>query len=476
MSEAKSSTMIKKETAVGRWVGRPIDQPFENWADIDIFHDNDQWHLRNNSRQFKERAIVALDWVSENTFAAAIPNWIISTEVQLIGHLQDAKILTLDISGNGMTGLEKYDIVLRKVTEESGPFAVTAKPVGEAFSETGHVIPSSSVSSIENKDCIPNTLLEALLSDIQVGYSAPTSQPTQPRIDAMIILKNDKTVMESYYSDFSPSTLHLISSNTKSVAAILAGIAIDQKLMSVDDIVLDFFPECRNISTWGDDNPIRLHHLLSMTSGTKPVDADPLLLTSDLAKLMLSLPRTSAPGTTFAYDNGLPSLLACIIERKSGIPLEEFTTQYLFAPLGITNYRWTYMREPSINGATPLILSAGGLSLTLRDMAKFGTLMLNRGLYEDARVLSEESVAMMTRQQTTKEDYPYGFYWHISNAAKRHIERYDTFMALGQGEQVIVVVPELDLVVAAVSSTWAGSPSEFGVLGCLNRNLFSQLS
>lgn len=468
--------MSKKETGVGRWVGRPIDQPFENWADIDLIHDNNQWHLRNNSRQFREGAVVTLEWVSEDTFSAAVPNWIVSTQVQLSGNLQDAETLTLNVSGDGMTGLEKYDIVLRKFREESGPFAVTTRPVEKAFSETGHIDPSSSVSSIENEDCVPNTLLEALLSDIQAEYSAPVSQPTQPRIDGMLILKNGKTIMESYFSDFSPSTLHLISSNTKSVAAILAGIAIDQKLMSVDDIVLDFFPECHNVSTWGDDDPIRLHHLLSMTTGTKEVDADPLLLTSDLAKLMLSLPRTSAPGTTFAYDNGLPSLLGCIIERKSGISLEEFTTKYLFAPLGITNYRWTYMREVSINGATPLILSAGGLSLTLRDMAKFGTLMLNRGLYEDTRVLSEESVAIMTEQQTTKDDYPYGFYWHISNAAKRHIERYDAFMALGQGEQVIVVVPELDMVVAAFSSTWAGSPFEFGVLNCLNRNLFSRLS
>jgi CubicO group peptidase (beta-lactamase class C family) len=146
-----------------------------------------------------------------------------------------------------------------------------------------------------------------------------------------------------------------------------------------------------------------------------------------------------------------------ILTRAMGEPVEAFADHALFAPLGIRNYSWTTMPD-----GTPLL--AGGMRMTPRDMAKLGQLMLDGGVWQGKRILSREWVALSTTQQTPRDQYPYGFYWHLSYPDRpwageppSHlgpIDRHRAFMALGQGGQAIVVLPEVHTVIVVVSSNW----------------------
>ncbi len=109
-----------------------------------------------------------------------------------------------------------------------------------------------------------------------------------------------------------------------------------------------------------------------------------------------------------------------------GEPFDRFAEENLFAPLGITNYRWTRVRERGV-------LAAGWVYMLPRDMVKIGELMLREGVWKGRRVISESWVREATRQQTASGQYPYGFYWHLTNAQERHVQGADGYMGLGQG-------------------------------------------
>jgi len=132
-------------------------------------------------------------------------------------------------------------------------------------------------------------------------------------------------------------------------------------------------------------------------------------------------------------------------------PIELFADRLLFRPLGISNYRWTYLREGSP-------LAAGGLYLTSRAMAKLGQTMLDGGSWHGHRLLSKAWVDESIRNQSAPGDYPYGFYWHLTNAQQRHVERIDGFSGIGQGGQLITVLPAERVVIIVTSSSWKTSP------------------
>lgn len=104
-----------------------------------------------------------------------------------------------------------------------------------------------------------------------------------------------------------------------------------------------------------------------------------------------------------------------------------------------------------------------GMTMPPRDMAKIGQLMLDGGIWEGKRLVSKDWVVLSTTRQTRPHDYPYGYLWHLSSAAFPWrgqpsyfgpVDRYDAFTAIGQGGQIIMVLPEADMVVVIVSSNW----------------------
>ncbi|MEO8452240.1 MAG: serine hydrolase [Gemmatimonadota bacterium] len=210
--------------------------------------------------------------------------------------------------------------------------------------------------------------------------------------------------------------------------------------------------------------PIRVRDLLSMTAGVDWTDhsaADPytqrFLAAEDQVGFVMDLPAREAPGARYNYNNGLPSLLGPLITRRVGEPVETFADRVLFEPLGIRNYAWATMRD-----GTPLL--AGGLRMPPRDMAKLGQLVLSQGMCKGKRLISRDWVTLSTTHQTRADDYPYGFYWHLSDPSRPWhgdppsylgpIDRYRAIMGVGQGGQAIVVLPDVDVVIVVASSNW----------------------
>ena len=265
--------------------------------------------------------------------------------------------------------------------------------------------------------------------------------------NSVIVVNQGTIVREIYYNDFSYSTQFNTYSVTKSFTSALVGIAIDQGIIgSVDDPVVSYFPN----ATFDHDSPekqcVTIRHVLTMTSGFD-YGVDPTLappIEGSVATHVLNSPVTREPGTTWVYDSQAPSILTRIIEIQSNMSLIDFANEYLFDSLGIQEVSW---------GTDDSGLAYGGFSLylTSREMAKFGQLFLQEGMWNDEEIISKEWVRESTLDHmpddvhfvySVKPSGGYGYLWWT----------YDGFYtASGLHGQRIIVNPISEYVVVFTS-------------------------
>ena len=157
-------------------------------------------------------------------------------------------------------------------------------------------------------------------------------------------------------------------------------------------------------------------------------------------KLTIQLPQILDPGTYFNYNTTLAHILSVILSKTTNMSALEFANENLFKPLGIKNVKWE--RDP--DGYN---IGGFGLSMTARDLAKFGYLYLNNGYWSNSSIVPEHWVKESTKKH--KEVYGalgYGYLWWTQNVDGSH-----SYKAWGRGGQFIVVVPDLDLVIVITS-------------------------
>jgi CubicO group peptidase (beta-lactamase class C family) len=295
-------------------------------------------------------------------------------------------------------------------------------------------------------------------------------------VHSIVIVKDGKLVFEEYFSgytwdyngdefrgeltDFGIDTIHNLASVTKSFTSALVGIAMDQGfIQGVDEKVFGFFPEYSHLNDERKDK-ITLEHLLTMTSGLEwnelelPLsntrnDLIQLFIVSDPIEYILAKPVVDEPGTKWYYNGGGTNLLGEVIRETTGLRMDDFAEEYLFAPLGITDYEWDHINPDVIH-------ASGNLKLRPRDMAKFGYLFLNGGTWKGERIVSEEWI----RESTKGRASPlwadgYGYQWWLRTYHSNSTS-VDSFYADGLGGQRIAVFPSLDMVVVFTGGNYVG--------------------
>jgi CubicO group peptidase (beta-lactamase class C family) len=250
---------------------------------------------------------------------------------------------------------------------------------------------------------------------------------------------------------FTRERKHGLSSVTKSVTSTMLGIAIDHGFISsIDASVFDFFPEHADLSV-GRKGDITLKHLVTMSAGLEWDESTYPYADSrndlarwyrfpgDLVRFVLELPMVADPGTQFLYNSSLPNVLGEVIRRATGMRLDQFADEYLFAPLGITDYLWHFVRPD-------FVYASGDISLRLRDMARLGQLYLQDGMWNGERVLSSAWVQASASPAFTIAGWwghvGYGYGWWPKSSEYGA----SAFAAAGWGDQAIIVMPEYDMV------------------------------
>jgi len=296
-------------------------------------------------------------------------------------------------------------------------------------------------------------------------------------IHSFLIVKDDRLVFEAYFDGYdyqysaprhhgalvhwNKDTPHNMHSVTKSVTSILFGIALDQGYISnVDETMFSYFPQYADIRN-AKNETITLEHLLTMTSGLQWNEENVPLESSknDLIQMawsldpiayILSKPVIATPGYTYYYSGGNTNLIGEVIREATGLRMDTFSKQYLFDPLGISQYEWSYFR----NG---VVYASGDIFLRPRDMAKLGYLYLNGGMWQGQRIASEGWISESTYEHVTfspPSDYSgYGYQWWIKTFTPDS-QSVDVFFASGWGGQRIFVIPDMDMVVVFTGANY----------------------
>lgn len=291
----------------------------------------------------------------------------------------------------------------------------------------------------------------------------------QPNICQIVAYQDNVKVYNDEWNNYKGDDCTHVMSATKSVFSLLIGIAIDNGLIkSVDDRILDYFPDYQVKRGEKTIYDITIKHLLTMRAPYK-CKGDPwtkVCSSEDWTKVSLDL-LGGRKGLTneFNYQTVCLHILTGLLYKASGMTTVDFANQYLFEPIGIPkhcNYyaetaeehkRFTLNKDPRENvwfcDPTELGTPGYGLCLSAEDMAKIGLLCLNRGKFKGKQIVSSKWITEMTAPAIVESDkfrnMMYGYLWWIIDANK------GIYAAIGNSGNVIYIDPENGLVIAVSS-------------------------
>jgi CubicO group peptidase (beta-lactamase class C family) len=293
---------------------------------------------------------------------------------------------------------------------------------------------------------------------------------------AFLVVRNDRIVYEWYAPDHGQAKPHSTASLAKAlVGGMSLGIGLTDGLLTLDDLAARFIP------AWKDDPRkarITLRHLGSHTSGLDDAEADGLphdKLTGWKGDFWKRLPvpndpftlardRTPAvfdPGERLRYSNpGIGVLTYCVTTAVRDAPGKDVRTllrDRVMRPIGVPDAEWSvgYGATVTVDGL-PLVGSWGGGSYTARATARVGRLVLHEGDWDGQRLLSREAVRQVTTSAGLPGDCGMGW-WTNASGRYKTLPR-DAVWGAGAGDQVLLVIPSLKLIMVRFGATLEAPP------------------
>ncbi|WP_394748927.1 serine hydrolase domain-containing protein [Spongiimicrobium salis] len=309
-------------------------------------------------------------------------------------------------------------------------------------------------SPASRKDGIPVGNLKK--DDELIRLAKEIAEKKHGSYDGLLIAHKNKLVFESYYSRGRVDLAHEQSSAAKGYTSLILGRAIQLGYLSMTDLnkpLISFLKDLDASKLVDGAEKITLHKVLTMRSGIRISEEKRRALEENPSQLKgQGLVQTwlehSAPITnasqSYLYGPD-PALVMQVIEAVVPGTAKDFIKTELLDKLGITNYRW----ETNISG----VPEAGWrVSMTLRDMAKWGMLVLNKGKWNGEQLIPEAFISKATQKITKPtaawqpKTYAYGYFWYQTDIAVGD-KSYNANFAWGGGGQHIIVVEELDLII-----------------------------
>ncbi|MGX9734470.1 serine hydrolase domain-containing protein [Janthinobacterium aestuarii] len=275
---------------------------------------------------------------------------------------------------------------------------------------------------------------------------------------AVVVLRNGAIVAERYYNGETADTLHDIRSAGKSITALLVGAAVARGQLATTKTVGDYWHEVAGSPA----GKVLIDDLLTMRSGLaafdedeqSPGNEDKLDAAPDPAAFVRGVPSATAPGSVYRYNSLGAYIAGRVVESASGADLEDVAAKALFAPLGITRWRWGRDVANHPKGQ-------GNLSLRARDTAKIGQMVLDDGVVDGKRVIDTAwlHAALAPRVAIGAGDRyadSYGYFWY---AKTQDIggQKIAAHFASGNGGNKIYVIPARRMVVSIASGAY-GKP------------------
>lgn len=260
-------------------------------------------------------------------------------------------------------------------------------------------------------------------------------------IHSMVMLRGGNVAMRAEWKPYCSTTPHVCNSVTKTFIGIAIGMLYDRGLVHLEDKLVDYFPE---IPIHPDNAAIRevtLFNLLTMSMGQDYIPA--IDNQRDWVKALLNNPISFKPGSKFRYENLTTFLLSAIFKRVSGVKVSAYLHEHLFRPLGIEEAYF-------LDNHDDITIGGLGLFIPTEGLAKTGMMLVNKGVFNGKRILSEEWATMTLAKQINNADQydpaktesraGYGFQcWHCTHGGVR---------MSGLWAQICLMLPEKNTVLA----------------------------
>ena len=317
------------------------------------------------------------------------------------------------------------------------------------------------------------------------------STVNESNICQIYAIKNGVPVYDDCWHEYKKTDAVNVMSVTKSVMALLIGIAIDKGyIRSVDQKVIDFFPDYTVKRGEKTIYKVTLRHLLTMTAPYK-YRSEPwtkVCTSDDWTKASLDLlgGRNGITGE-FKYATLGIQILSGVIQNASGMKCIDFANKYLFAPLSIPahtihgasdkddQFDFLMNKAPKKNewysDPKDTVTAGWGLCFSAEDMAKIGMLILNSGEYDNKRIISTNWIEEMTAQRIALGErfgnMHYGYLWYKPHKDKRIVA------AIGDGGNVIYVNIEQNI---SIGVTGTFKPRVFDRIEFIEKNILPLIS
>jgi CubicO group peptidase (beta-lactamase class C family) len=289
----------------------------------------------------------------------------------------------------------------------------------------------------------------------------------------LLVVKNGRLIAEKYFNKGSVKQVSSRMSVAKSYVSAMVGIALDRCcLAGVDRKMVNFFPELADRITDPRKKRITMRHLLQMRAGYPWEDRMPqyfeILFTRNnwhWLPHLADFPLVNDPGAEFNYSNLTSHLFSVIVQRACGTDLKSYAQEHLFSPINAELKRWTADPDNYNWGHWEIYVKA-------RDMARFGLLYLNNGEYGGRQVLPSSWVKESLQRYSEGinftgwlssklgnyfSDIGYGYQWWSARVGGHAFD-----FAWGHGGQLIVLLPDLDMVIVTTADPIYNLPEEQG--------------
>ncbi len=278
------------------------------------------------------------------------------------------------------------------------------------------------------------------------------AEKSKNELHSLIFLRHGKLIAEGWWDPYASELKHSMYSASKSFTATAIGFAVSEKRLSLDDKVISFFPHDLPDSISPNLSALTVRNLLTMSVGQKPEATYAVVpRDSNWVKGFLAWPIVYPPGTHFLYNTLASFMLSAIVQKVTGEKIIDYLRPRLFEPLGIGGEDWE---------SSPRGINTGGWGLRIKteDMAKFGELFLQKGMWRGRQILPAGWVEEASREriiqnpdkpqsQRDSSDWEQGYCYQMWRC------RHGAYRADGAYGQFIIIMPDQDAVVAITAET-----------------------
>ena len=266
-------------------------------------------------------------------------------------------------------------------------------------------------------------------------------------IHSFFVARGFEVVFDAYWAPFNENTLHRMNSVTKSFVALGIGMLIDEGRINLSDKVIDYFPEIEREGLDASQLSLTVENLLTMRTGYRPIGNGHWVRDREYDRIRRFFSRTPQTeiNDSFYYDSTGSYILGVIVERLTGGSFVKYIQHKCLDDLGFST------DADCIKGGEGYSWSDSGLLCTTKDLYRYARLLALGGEIDGVRYISEDfardAVSSKASTEVNAEYKSYGYGYQIWKA------KYDGFMFLGMGAQILIYIPKRDLYVACTADT-----------------------